>query len=239
MTAQIVIDDGTNPAAIGSTDNPNSFIGAAHTLSNFDNTGVLGFRWTLLDRPAGSSASLSATLTPTTQITPDVAGSYMVQLETFQDVALLIADGVDQQEVGVRYPPPFDWLLPGAGETIQQDSLIGWKKEVNRFLSEVRNNLMPLPLTVATTGPVTATQGALVLYDPSGGGFTINAPASPNIGDRWAYKNTTLDTTSMTISGNGNNLEDPATSTFLASYAMAVALISIDYIFDGTNWLIV
>lgn len=238
MAAQIVIDDSVNPAAPGSSDNDVSFIGATHTLSNFDNTGVLGHTWTLVDKPAGSAASLSATSAPTTDLVPDVPGSYYVRLETFTDAAKLLADGADEQIVGVRFPEPYDWLLPGAGETQQQNPTVGWKEEANDFLAEIRKNLMPIAGSVQTS-TVTATHGRLVLYDPSGGTFTINAPASPSAGDRWAMKNVTVDTTAVTVSGNGNNIEDPNTSTFLASYSLAVALASIDYIFDGTNWLIV
>jgi hypothetical protein len=88
-------------------------------------------------------------------------------------------------------------------------------------------------------GAITATVGRLVLYDPSGGTFQIDAPLNPVAGDRWALKNTTIDATAVTIDGNSNSLEDPNTNTFLASYSLASALASIDYLFDGTNWVIV
>jgi hypothetical protein len=238
MTASIRIDDSVNPP-VQTTDNPSTFLATVHTVSNFDDTGVLGHRWTLTDKPAGSSATLSSTSAPTTTISPDISGSYVIRLETYTDAARTILDDVDEQIVGVRFPPPLDWLLPGAGETTQQDATAGWKTEVNRFLSEVRRQILKPSSSTVTTGPRVAGIGERVLYDPSGGTFTISAPASPTKDDRFSIKNTTVDVTSMTISGNGTNIEDPSTSTFLASFALATALVSIDFLFDGTNWIIV
>lgn len=135
MTASIRIDDGTNPPAT-STDNDNSFLSTAHTLSNFDDTGVLAHRWSLVDKPIGSSASLSALDTATTQLTPDVAGSYLVRLETYLDASATTLDGVDEQIVGVRLPVPYDWLIPAAGETTQQSSSRGWAQSREEAVRE-------------------------------------------------------------------------------------------------------
>lgn len=136
MTAQIVIDDSVNPAAAGSTDNPNSFLGNTHTLSNFNNSGVLGWRWTLVSKPQGSSATLSSTTAATTTLVPDIAGSYLIRLETFADVARTVADDLDEQVVGVRFLPPFDWLVPAPGETAQQGAY-GWAEAREEAIRDV------------------------------------------------------------------------------------------------------
>lgn len=238
MTAAIVIDDGTNPPVIGSVDRGVGFLSTAFTLSNFDNTGVLGFTWTLIDRPIGSSASLSTPTASTTDLTPDVPGSYLVRLETFQDVAKTIADGVDEQVIGIRFDEPYDWLIPAAGETIQQNPTRGWAEAREESIRDVRQNLSPKPRGPVVTGAHTAKAGELVFYDPTGGSFQIDAPASPTQGDRFAIKNSTTDATSVTIDGNGNNIEDPNTSTLVASFGLAAALVSLDFVFDGTKWLI-
>lgn len=154
MTALIVIDDGTNPPAIGSTDNPFSFLGAVHDFSNFDNTGILGHTWTLVDRPIGSSAALSALDGPTTTLTPDVPGSYLVQLETFTDAGKLIADGADRQVIGVRFDEPYPWLVPAAGETNQQSTTRGWagsREEAIRDLHGAMSAAVRLPVSGTTT----------------------------------------------------------------------------------------
>lgn len=136
MSAQIVIDDGTNPAALGSTDNPVAFLGAAHTLSNFDDTGILGHRWTLVDRPIGSAAALSSTSLPTVTLTPDIEGTYLVRLQTYTDAAREVLEDADEQVVGVRFAEPFDWLIPAAGETTQQNAR-GWAEARERAIRDV------------------------------------------------------------------------------------------------------
>lgn len=92
--------------------------------------------------------------------------------------------------------------------------------------------------TAIQTGVAAAAVGDLLLYDPTLGPYQIDAPGVPAVGDRFALKNVTIDATSVTIDGNGTNIEDPNTSTFVASFGLAAALVSLDYIYDGTNWII-
>lgn len=138
MTAKIVIDPGGD-AQIGSRAFASTFSGHTFTLSNNDDTGVSGWRWSWLDTPDGSP-----TLDPppadsfdqTLQVTPDVAGwSVLIQLVTYQDAARTIVDDVDVAVLGIRFPTPNDFLLPPAGETTQLDVRRGWKREVNRILA--------------------------------------------------------------------------------------------------------
>ncbi len=237
MSADIVIDDGivlTN----GSVDRVFSFIGTAFTLSNFDNTGVLAHRWTLVDKPIGSSASLTTPTLATTQITPDIPGGYLVQLDTYLDAGATDLDDTDVEEIGIRFDVPYDWLVPAAGETTQQDSTRGWATSREQSIRDVRRNLLPEPSPSVETSAVTATAGLLVLYDPTGGSFQIDAPASPTKGDRWAVKNVSTDVTSVTIDGNSNSIENAA-SALVASFGFAIALGTLSYLFDGTNWVLV
>lgn len=237
MTAAIVVDDGTNPPATGSVESDVSFLGTPYTLSNFNDSLVLAHRWTLVDKPLGSSASLSAPTASATDLTPDIAGGYLVRLETFLDIAALDADDADEQVIRVLFGEPYDWGIPAAGETNQLDSGRGWATPREEMIRDVRPNLNSSPSSVKV-GAFTARVGELVLFDPSGGTFQIDAPTSPVAGDRWALKNVTPDATAVTIDGNGNSVEDPNTQTFLASYSLAGALNAIDYLFDGTNWVI-
>ena len=92
----------------------------------------------------------------------------------------------------------------------------------------------------AITSTDTSQTGERVLYDPSGGTFTINAPAAPSLGARFGVKNRTADTTVVTISGNGNNIENPTASFALAaSFTLTGDGISAEWEFDGTQWLAV
>jgi len=84
----------------------------------------------------------------------------------------------------------------------------------------------------------TAVSLDLVLYDPSGGTFTLDAPAAPAFGDRWAVKNVTTNVTAITMDGNGTNIENPLTATFVATYTIGLPLVSTEYLYDGTNWVI-
>lgn len=136
MTAQIVFNDGGGPV-VGTIERDSTFIGQVFTLSNFNDTGVLGWRWTLIDKPLGSAAALSAQFTPTTQITPDIAGGYLFRLETFLDAPRTILDDADEQLIGVAFPPAFDWQIPAAGETIQR-GVRGWATPVEYLMRQIR-----------------------------------------------------------------------------------------------------
>ena len=79
--ALIRIDQGALPAGVGGTSRDDLALGTPVTLSNDDNTGVRVWRWALVSVPTGSSATLSGTTSPTTTFTPDVAGSYLIELQ--------------------------------------------------------------------------------------------------------------------------------------------------------------
>lgn len=85
---------------------------------------------------------------------------------------------------------------------------------------------------LVTTGPTTASVNDYVKYDPTLGSFTINAPASPVKDDRFGIKNCVADTTTITLSGNGNNIEDPGTFALSSSVSVSGAGISLIYQYD-------
>jgi hypothetical protein len=97
--------------------------------------------------------------------------------------------------------------------------------------------------TYPSTNPIianhTSINGERVWYNPSGGTFTLKAPSSPALGHKWACKNATTDITSITIDGNGVNIENPVAGSIGATFGLAVALVSIEWEFNGTNWLAV
>lgn len=134
MTARIVMTAG-GPPAVGSVTVPATTV---VTLSNQDDTGVLAWRWSLTDKPEGSSAALSSGTAAAPTLTPDIPGTYMVTLSTYRDLGASVLDGFDFQAVRVRYTGTHTWALPGAGETTQFDPAVGWKKEVNEILADIR-----------------------------------------------------------------------------------------------------
>jgi len=138
MAAVIQISTG-GPPVTGSVETTASTL---CTFSNLDNTSVAGWFWELLDRPAGSAATLSSTTNPTTTITPDVPGTYLVRLTTYFDSSRTLFDDSDEQGVGVRFTTSFTWRLPAARETQQFDANDGWKVELNAILTEIRTALL-------------------------------------------------------------------------------------------------
>lgn len=140
MTARIVMDSGGGPV-VGSLVLPASEVDTPVTASNLDNTGVEGWRWAIIDAPAPSptlNPLPAPTFLNTDVITPDVKGhSIMLHLTTYSDAARTIIDDTDQKVLGVRFDPPFDWLIPAAGETLEIDLIRGWATDVNRILREV------------------------------------------------------------------------------------------------------
>ena len=90
------------------------------------------------------------------------------------------------------------------------------------------------------TATDTAVAGERMIYDPTGGTFQLNAPASPVIGTRWAVKNRSTSTTGITISGNSNSIENPASGyAVAASFSLAGDGISVEWEYDGTQWLVI
>ena len=81
--------------------------------------------------------------------------------------------------------------------------------------------------------------GELVLYDPSGGTFQIDAPGNPIEGQRWALKNVTTSVTAITIDGSGNNMEDPNISALSNNFMIGAAFVSLEYIYTGLIWVLI
>lgn len=91
----------------------------------------------------------------------------------------------------------------------------------------------------AATANFTARKGERVLYDASGGGFTITAPASANLGDRFAIKEVAGDATAVTINGNSSSIEDPIAGTTPSNFSFGVARASVEWEYDGSIWRVI
>jgi hypothetical protein len=177
MAALIVIDDPSNPPTTGSVDRDVTFLGVQFDLSNFDDTGVLGWLWELKDKPIGSTAVLSATTTATTSIVPDVVGTYLVELKTYTDAGRTILDDVDVQGIGIRYaagPGGFDWRVPAAGETTQFDAARGWATAREEMIRDVRNAIVVNGLQDAYDNDETITTDAQGSVDVTRGAGTVD-----------------------------------------------------------------
>jgi hypothetical protein len=172
MTASIVITDHVPVVTHGTVERDSTFLATVFALSNFDNTGVAAWRWTLLDRPIGSSAALTSTTSATPHLTPDVAGAYVLLLQTYTDAGATILDDQDQQLIGIAFATPYDWQIPGVGETSERGSR-GWATSVEHALRQLQTYVAtPRPSPVLWRwDEATATQFT-VGKDAIGGGAT-------------------------------------------------------------------
>lgn len=138
MSASILFEQGMISEQ-GSLDT--GVISTVVDVSNFSNTGVNAWRWVMLDKPEGSAATLASPTASATQFTPDIPGTYLIQLRTYADSAAQTIDASDTQAFGVRYTGALPWRLPAAGEGLQYGSR-GWAAEVNAILAAARAALI-------------------------------------------------------------------------------------------------
>jgi hypothetical protein len=96
--------------------------------------------------------------------------------------------------------------------------------------SEVSASGSEMVFTATKTGLYTAAVGEIVLADPSGGGFQVNAPAAPAKDDRFGVKNDTSNTNVITISGNGHNMDDNTSLPINQAWQWRV------FQYDGSQW---
>ena len=136
-TAQIRIDQPTHPSQpVGQAGKPRRDLelGAPVTLRNVDDTDVSRWLWALLDRPLGSTAVLSSVSSPQVTFTPDVDGSYRIQLQ--------INDGLleERQILVAAVENSLGQRLPAAGEQANETNFPGippddgWSKDVEKIL---------------------------------------------------------------------------------------------------------
>jgi len=94
--------------------------------------------------------------------------------------------------------------------------------------------------TTVETTTFTAAVNTKRSYDASTFAGQINLPDSPSNGDEVILKNQSSSTANVTVSGNGNNLEDPSVSFSLgATGTLSGDGASFTFSFDGTQWLVI
>jgi hypothetical protein len=135
--ANIVISQGGTSGVAG-VSRDDLVAGAVVTLTNASNDGVQRLRWRLVDRPSGSTAALVNAQSSVCTFTPDVPGSYLVELAVDEgargQVQRRIA-AVREDVGGVQC------RMPAAGERDEANWLIGgtpntrgWTPELETWL---------------------------------------------------------------------------------------------------------
>lgn len=209
MSATIVQDPGTG-SVVGFSNN--GVVGTAVQLSNQDDTGVLGWEWVIVDRPAGSVAALDDENSATPQYTPDVAGTYLIELTTYTDAGRTTVDDTNQTATGVPLAGIFnvDWRIPAATETVEASATRGWAVEVNEILKEAAKHLyvghFDSPITAAQS-PYSPQSYETVPVDTTGGAVTVDLPAvaAANKGHRILVHDVGRAAAQITIAPNGSD----------------------------------
>lgn len=140
-----------------------------------------------------------------------------------------------------------DTVSSGLPATLSAESLTFYPDNTGSGLFKISDSITAecislLSFTSTTvTSATTAGLNEHVLFNASGGTFTITAPASPSRNDTFGIKNNhDTDATAITVSGNSNNIEDPAGGGATAtSVSIGEANCSYVWQYDGTDWVIV
>jgi hypothetical protein len=122
-TVQITINQAGKPAGIPGESRDDLALGIPVTLSNHDNTGIIAWNWRLLAAPSESAAAIGTPTGATCQFTPDVAGSYLLQLLANGRIRQTAVAAVKTAFLGMR--------LPAEGEATE---LGGWGQATNANL---------------------------------------------------------------------------------------------------------
>lgn len=160
----------------------NLTIGTPAVLTNNNNTGATTWAWSFLDIPEGSTATLSTPTASTSGFTPDVEGTYLVELQVnggggpntdAQYGAVLTL------ETGLR--------IPAAGETTEENLTRGWAQSLNRTQLSLEtqqlsgNKLVGIADSALTAGHVGYLTGVGTL--PNGNTYPTVSPASASAHD--------------------------------------------------------
>lgn len=130
-------------------------------------------------------------------------------------------------------PTPYQLTFPGLAPSTEGSAMV---TNASGDYNWVNVALVPssgAPVTVTTSVGV----GERLRYDPSGGTFSIVAPASPISGDMIAIKNESTSATAITMNGNGNNIEGLATFTPAATVPISGDGVAVTWQYNGTEWI--
>ena len=126
VTASILINQSGRPAGQPGVSRDDLVLSQIITLTNHDNAEVVSWNWQLLSKPAGSLSSLVGSTSGSCQFTPDVAGSYLIQLHLNGRVRATAVAAIKTTYLGLR--------IPAVGETSE---LGGWETGLQAIVSQL------------------------------------------------------------------------------------------------------
>lgn len=190
------------------------------TLTNENNQGVTSWRWTFLDRPAGSAAAFSNPTAASCTFVPDVVGSYFVQLQVNQGSSgqlakslCVVRDQDDRRYLAYGETTEANWNIDGEPNTR------GWLPDLEAWFqppSDPISNRLAISVQDEEFGAVgdgiaddtAAIQAAIDYVDDLGGGRIYFPPG-------------TYRTTATLTFGNDQEFIGSATQSSVISYTGA------------------
>lgn len=97
------------------------------TLTNQNNVGATTWLWQLIDKPSGSTASISSSTSASSTFVPDINGTYLIRLTINNGVA------TDQKGAAVK-TSNLHYRIPAASEDGEFNPIRGWAAAVNDAL---------------------------------------------------------------------------------------------------------
>jgi len=184
-----------------SSSGPLQIAAGAVALANFNDTAVLGWHWELLDKPTSSASVISSAFASAPSFTADTPGSYRVRLRTYVDAARTVLDATDIQITFIRFPSPFVWRKPAAGETTEADPSRGWATARDEFTNDVQTYLQGgLQTAFDQIGTIELGGGSLVVTQAASPVFTFDGATG-----RARIPNGTLAAPALSFSGDGSS----------------------------------
>jgi hypothetical protein len=167
------------------------------SLSNNDNTGVISWTWSFLSKPPGSAATLSTPNAPTSSFTPDLVGSYLIQLEVFGT-----SDSSTDSKIGAVKTAVLGMRIPAGKEKKQFDATNGWMGALYADFKSIDDNIEKIKNSTLDTTPGFLTNKIVTTSGISSS--TLNTGANEQL-----QLSPTYGTASSTIcQGNDSRLSD-------------------------------
>jgi hypothetical protein len=142
VTASIIINQTGKPPGLPGESRDDLSLGVAVALSNEENSGVTVWSWRLLASPPSSTAGLTTPTASTCAFTPDVAGSYLIQLLLNGRIRATAIAAVKTSYLGLR--------IPATRETIE---LGGWEKAIQELIRQLEQGIQSGTFVGLTDGP--------------------------------------------------------------------------------------
>lgn len=167
-------------------------IGSPVSLTNSDNTGATTWAWTFISKPPNSAATISGATTATASFTPDIVGSYLIQL-TVSDGVLNYVD----KKIGAVKTANFGIRIPAASEQTEFSTTNGWSEAVYKGFKAIDD--------YALYTNISATDGYALVWNNSVSKWTPQIQDAYRIQNRKVSSSVPSDGNVLTWNASGNN----------------------------------